>query len=897
MHGPPPLSEIVEHGERAAVRSRFFLGAGVIGAGLFLLGGSVVVGWYAGWMDIVQVRSGYPPMQCVTAFVFLLGGAALLALMRGTRWVAAVIGAVLCLLGISLIAEMVGDSPLRINSWVEWFPVLPGAHPGRPAPVTVLCWTIAGALLMLLGDRRISKQVRAPLVWLGGMAMLFLCLLKLLGYFIGFVEFFAFGGYVGMAFHTALGMVLLAVGLLAVEIGFDEEGRLLESRWLPLVTGAASTLAVVLVWEGLRIDQYHEMEAKARLVADTLKVQLVGRINLRMRELDRMALRWEARGGTPQAEWRADAARHTEDAQSFLEMAWLDPAGRLQWMVPRTTAENGRLVGEGGLWNAAPALEKARTERCMVFSPTVDLMRGGRGFSAFRPLFPARGFDGFIVGVLRSSELFGAVFAEGGFMGYAATLCEGDEPVYLSPDITEALEQVRAETTLDLCGHQWTLVVSPTKALAAKAGGGLPPLILFLGLSAALALTLCVRTFQQAMAKTAAANAARGRLLREIVERQRIEEQLRHSEEQYRFMVNNVKDYAIFLLDPQGRAVSWNPGVEHIKGYTEAEFLGKPISAFYRPDDVAQGKPELGLQIAAEQGRYEDEGWRIRKDGTPFWAVATITALRDERGRLLGFTKFTHDLTEKKHVEDQLREESRKAQEANRLKGEFLTNMTHELRTPLNAIIGFSQFLGGGTPGPLNDKQKDFLNDGEKSGKHLLRLINDILDLAKIEAGKIDLALESFSVRALIDEVTGVLLPLLEEKHLSLQTELMMGDETVVLDLQKIRQALYNLLSNAIKFTDRGGYIFISVQSADPGFFEIRVTDTGIGIRKEDFSRLFLEFQQLDSGASRNYPGTGLGLVLVRKIVEGHGGSVDVASDYGRGTTFTIRLPRMYKKA
>ncbi len=654
---------------------------------------------------------------------------------------------------------------------------------------------------------------------------------------------------------------------------------------------------MVLIWEGLRIDQDHQMEAKARLVADTLKVQLVGRINLRMEELDRMAFRWEVRGGTPQAEWRDDALRHTADTQSFLEVEWLDPAGRLRWAVPKTV-ENGRLIGEGALWNAAPALDRAKNERCMVFSPTVDLMAGGRGFIAYRPLFPAKGFDGFIVGVLRTNDLFGAVFSEGGFAGYTVAICEGDEPIYLSPGFASAQVAVSAQTTLDLCGHQWSLTVSPTLALAEKSNdGGLPRLILLLGLGFALALALCVRAFQQAVAKTAAADAARGRLLREVVERQRIEEQLRHSEEQYRFLVNNVKDYAIFLLDPRGRAVTWNPGVENIKGYGEKEFIGHPIADCYLPEDVAAGKPETILRIAAEMGHSEGEGWCVRKDGKFYWASVTLTALRDEEGKLLGFTEFVHDITEKKNVEDQLREETRKAQEANRLKGEFLTNMTHELRTPLNAIIGFSQFLAGETPGPLNDKQKEFLNDVEKSGKHLLRLINDILDLAKIEAGKIDLAIESFSVRALVEEVTGVLHPLLEEKELRLETEIMMGNDIVVLDLQKIRQALYNLLSNAIKFTDRGGVIFLSVQSVDAGFFEIRVTDTGIGIKKEDFSRLFLEFQQLDSGASRNYPGTGLGLVLVKKIVEGHGGSVDVASDYGHGTTFTIRLPRMYQKA
>ncbi|SDU07043.1 PAS domain S-box-containing protein [Verrucomicrobium sp. GAS474] len=880
----------------------FFWVAGGIGLLLLLLGITVMVGWHFGIKELVQIRPDYPQMQYLTALVFLLSGMGLLALLGEWRRVASVIGAFVCWIGLAVLSEALLGTLFPINRWIDFLPALPNGYHGRPAPVTAFCWIVMGGLFMITGSSRVPKAVRSPLVWLGAMVILFVCLLKLMSYFVGFVSLYTWGNYIGMAFHTAWGLVLFGIAILAVEMNLEGrrgEAGLLHSRWLPLLTGAASALSVILVWEGLRIDHYHQMEAKARLVAETLKLQIVERVNARIQEIDRIALRWEERNGTPRDEWESDATRHTGALESFLAIEWIDVAGRLRWAVPTTGAQKagGKVVGEVGFWNAAPALERARRDRCMVFSPTVDLMLGGRGFLVYRPLFPAKGFDGFIVAVLRTGDLFHGVFSSAGFSAYSVAICEEDEPVYLSTGFAEAIESVQAQATLDFCGHQWVLTVSPTTAMEEEAGGGLPRLILFLGLGFSLALAFSVRAFQQARAKTAVADAARERLQREIVERRRIEEQLRHSEEQYRFMVNNVKDYAIFLLDATGHAVSWNPGVAQIKGYSEGEFLGKHISVFYRPDDIAEGKPERGLKIAEETGRYEDEGWRIRKDGTPFWAVVTINALRDDDGRLLGFTKFTHDLTDKKNVEDQLREESRKAQEANRLKGEFLTNMTHELRTPLNAIIGFSQFLAGETPGPLNDKQKEFLRDVEASGKHLLRLINEILDLAKIEAGKLELSIESFSVKALVEEVTGVLRPLLTEKGLIVETEFSMGDDQVALDLLKIRQALYNLLSNAIKFTDSGGRIFVQAQAAEAGFFEIRVSDTGLGIKKEDFSRLFVEFQQLDSGASRNYPGTGLGLVLVKKIVEGHGGRVEVASDYGHGTTFSIILPRLYKKA
>lgn len=287
-----------------------------------------------------------------------------------------------------------------------------------------------------------------------------------------------------------------------------------------------------------------------------------------------------------------------------------------------------------------------------------------------------------------------------------------------------------------------------------------------------------------------------------------------------------------------------------------------------------------------------------RANGRRIWLRWEVRPWFRGDGSVAGIVMFTADITELKELQQQLLErnaalevETRRAHDANRLKSEFLANMSHELRTPLNGIIGFSTFLRSEKPGPLNADQKEFLGDVLNSGRHLLQLITDLLDLAKIEAGKLELSLEPFSLRAAMAEVSGVLRPLIDEKQLTFESSIEIDTDEVTLDLRKFRQLLYNLLSNAIKFNGAGGRVIIQVRPHGVTHFALRVTDTGIGIKSEDLGRLFVEFQQLETGASRRFQGTGLGLALTKKIVTLHGGTIHVDSEYGLGSTFTVVFP------
>ena len=225
------------------------------------------------------------------------------------------------------------------------------------------------------------------------------------------------------------------------------------------------------------------------------------------------------------------------------------------------------------------------------------------------------------------------------------------------------------------------------------------------------------------------------------------------------------------------------------------------------------------------------------------------------------------------------------------MKSEFLANMSHELRTPLNGIIGFTEFLVDEKPGPLNAKQREYLRDVLNSARHLLQLINDVLDLAKVEAGKMEVHPEVFPVRKAVDEVTAVIKGIAHKKRITVGVEIGEELDAVLLDQHKFKQVLYNLLSNAVKFTDDGGKVEIRASRLDLDRLEIRVSDSGIGIKVEDLNRLFTEFEQLDAGTARRFEGTGLGLALTKKIVEFQAGNISVESEPGKGSTFTVVLP------
>lgn len=376
-----------------------------------------------------------------------------------------------------------------------------------------------------------------------------------------------------------------------------------------------------------------------------------------------------------------------------------------------------------------------------------------------------------------------------------------------------------------------------------------------------------------------------GKVTRDLTERQVAEERLRQSEEIFRLLVESVKDYGIFMLDPQGKIMTWNRGAQRIKGYQADEIIGTHFSKFYPREDVAAGKPEMELVVAAREGRFEDLGWRIRKDGTRFWANVIITAVKDAEGNLRGFAKVTRDLSDQKLVEEE-RNMRVAAQAANEAKSRFLSSMSHELRTPLNSIIGYVGIILMGLSGPLSADQQRQLEEVDRSARHLLALINDILNLSKVEAGEANLQIEKFDCKPLLQQVHSSLKIQADAKKLDF--ELNLGEDLVVLaDARATKQVILNVVANAIKFTKRGRIELNATRQGHSVY--ISVVDTGIGIDKHDQIHLFQPFGQLDS--EMRHQGTGLGLYLSKALLDQMGGSIAVESRVNEGSKFTVTLP------
>jgi signal transduction histidine kinase len=364
----------------------------------------------------------------------------------------------------------------------------------------------------------------------------------------------------------------------------------------------------------------------------------------------------------------------------------------------------------------------------------------------------------------------------------------------------------------------------------------------------------------------------------------------------------NSANFSSIATDAKGVIQIFNVGAERMLGYTAAEVMNKITPAeISDPQEVILRAKELSVELGtpiapgfealvfkASRG-IEDiyELTYIRKDGSRFPAMVSVTALRDAQNAIIGYLLIGTDNTARKQAEA----DKEKFHEDSRMKSKFLANMSHELRTPLNGIIGFAEFLSDGKPGALNAKQKEYLLDILNSGKHLLQLINDVLDLAKVEAGKMELNPESFTLAHAIGEVCAVTRPMAQKKRIQVNVKVAPELGSVTLDRQKFKQVLYNLISNGIKFNDDRGGVEISATPLDARRFKLSVRDTGIGIKPEDMKRLFREFEQLESGTSRRYEGTGLGLTLTRKIVELQGGTIGVESKFGQGSTFNVVLP------
>ena len=374
--------------------------------------------------------------------------------------------------------------------------------------------------------------------------------------------------------------------------------------------------------------------------------------------------------------------------------------------------------------------------------------------------------------------------------------------------------------------------------------------------------------------------------MRDITDRKRAEKELKESEQRYQTLAR-VSPVGIFRTDADGHTTYVNETWSQISGLSATEAMGKGWIKAVHPDDRE-------MLVENWNNAYLNQGYSVadyrfmRPDGSLIWVIGQAVPEKDDDNRVIGYIGTITDITERKKIED-LQAAVLRAESADKLKSAFLATMSHELRTPLNSIIGFTGILLQKLVGPLMDEQEKQLKMVQGSAQHLLALINDVLDISKIEAGQLTIANDTFDMGLLIQKTVDKLIPLSDKKGLKLSSVIAFENLTLNADQRRTEQILINLLNNAVKFTDQGEIRIVS--SLDDGYVITSVSDSGIGIEPEKISSLFMPFKQIDTGLSRQYEGTGLGLSICKRLVEIMGGEIWVESEIGKGSTFTFTLP------
>ena len=372
------------------------------------------------------------------------------------------------------------------------------------------------------------------------------------------------------------------------------------------------------------------------------------------------------------------------------------------------------------------------------------------------------------------------------------------------------------------------------------------------------------------------------KVTRDLTERKLHDDAISQSEERYRLLIQSVKDYAIYMLDPDGHVVSWNEGAHRLKGYTQDEILGEHVRAFYTIADQTSQHPEHELRRALADGRYEEEGWRVRKDGSMFWANVVITPLLAADGKLRGFAKVTRDLTSRKLVEDETRRRSTQVSALNRELETFAYTVAHDLRAPLRAITHLAEIVL--TEGEIDDETRKTLDVMHKSADRMAVLVENLLNLSRSTSGVMKLEpvdLSKFANEICVENA---------RTYKSAATRYVIQPDMIAeADANLLRVALDNLIRNAFKFSARAADPVVEIGSETQGGKTVYfVHDNGIGFETKEVDDLFAPFHRLRS--ANTFEGSGIGLATVKRIVERHGGRVWARSEPGKGATFFFTL-------
>lgn len=856
-----------------------FLAASLVTA----LGATMVIAWLQGLVELLRLANPGPTMRFNSAVLLVLCGVALLCnIEQRPRWA---IGVSSVAFLFALVCASSSLSLIDVDSDTLLFDPEPAltakAGVGRTAFGTSLGVILLSASIVARHLLRHGAVVASLL----GIVVCTLSWVAINRYLMGTDFMVGWPVTTGMALTTAL--ALFALGAAIIALAFDQPGAVASSRWLAYPLAFAFAAASFMIWRELIDTETMHLKRQTDSAAIAVRLQIRERLSSRLKAVSRFAQRW---GSLDRELYHKDGRRLLDDFDGILALNWITNDQRVGWLCSR---ENGPdLVGKPLPPGARhEAIRQAQTHGGFFFTPVLELLHGELGFIGYVPTRNAKNeLTGSVAAVFRLEAFLSSVADDRRHVGFNFRVRDNGREVFADAKRPTSLDHVTANRRLDLRGLDWQIEVWPTAETVAASYTRVPDMALAKGLLTAVLLGVAIQLRQRAAERAA--------------EVQRTAEARRDSEQRFDLAVNGSQD-GIW---------EWRTGTETFYGSSRyREILGYPQGEeglsfeewFTRiaPEDAARihqaidahVRDRVPYDVITRFLTFRNEWIWIRIRGHAAWdehgvpvrmagSITDITAEREAERQLL---QHVDTIAASNRILIQLAEAAEAAADA---KATFLRNMSHELRTPLNSIIGFSTgLLRHANSHALDDHQRDRIERIVASGRHLLELVNNVLEISKAEAGDHSQQVESIDLPALFDELSAMVESLLQKKPaVRLLPFIDVDDSPLVLDRTRLKQILLNLLSNAVKFTDHGTIILGA--SCVAGHWRFSVADTGIGIPAGDQRRIFENFEQVHS-PGRKLEGTGLGLSICATLAAGMQGHITLESQPGVGSTFTLDLP------
>ena len=771
---------------------------------------------------------------------------------------------------------------------------------------SAVCYILIGLALALTHSH--TDQIwRRLLIAIFASATLAIAIVANLGHITSLTAGHGWGGSYGMAVPTATCFTLSGVWLVLLSVGRGREAL----RWYPFIVGNTALIGTVILWHALDYQDTLRVQHLVEAQFDSLHGQTETELRHVQESLLRMADRWRASGRTPEDMWYDDATNYVNNLKCLDLIAWVDARNRVRRIISSSVTDNQlkNVIDHNQILRDLIRDSQDLNRSMVITTQSQSASSSPNAIWLSIPLSINKKDDGCFLITVNLQRIMANILDHSPLEGQIITIDQSNDVIYANRlDLTGGNPALRQTAEVPFFDSAWTLYDTPTKKWVSQQRSWLPEMTLGTGILLSILVMIVIQLVLKTRNTYREIAEVNTSLKTEMRYRAHSEQALRDTLALQQAILDNAS-HSIVSATKEGIIQVFNRAAEQMTGYKASEMEGKKTpEVFHDPQEVIARAEELSRQL----GRHIEPGFEVfttiptlgiapkderqwtyvKKDGTRLPVLLSVTAIRDTNGTITGYMGLAGDITERLKAEENLRKAKEAAEGANRAKSEFLAAMSHELRTPLNAIIGFSQGLISRTDRhPLNTHQKDRLEKIHVSGLHLLGLINDILDIAKIESGQVDVKPREFDIHEMLTEIHGLVSGLItEKKDVEVRIDVESDLPNIHTDREKLKQVLMNLATNAIKFTEQGSVALTARIQDDRFIFSVR--DTGIGIPKDQLEHIFDRFYQIRQATTQSMKGTGLGLTICKQFIELLNGTISVTSVVGKGSVFEVCVPQ-----